>query len=103
MVPNGVDAALAERPATARRRQLVYPGAVTYSANLDAVAFFAREVMPLLRTSHPDLDLLVTGSTAGADTAALEDRPGLRFTGFVDDIHALVEESAVCVVPLREG
>lgn len=103
VVPNGIDLpdmATALRPRVAR---LIYPGPVTYSANLEAVRYFVREVFPLVRMARPDVQFLVTGATDGADVADIETVEGVSFTGRLPAVDDLIAESAVCVVPLTVG
>ena len=54
VVPNGVDAGDLEwpRPAVAANR-LIYPGSVTYSANLDAVSWFLGAILPIIHRTGP--------------------------------------------------
>lgn len=103
IVPNGT---VLPEAATMRRRhdnRLIYPGAVAYFANLDAVRYFVRDVLPLVRGQRPDVSFLVTGSTEGADIGDLACVPGVTFAGCLPDIDEAISESAVCVVPLRMG
>lgn len=105
VVPNGVDTA-ANRPnpdAQPEPSTLVYTGAVTYSANLDAVSYFVRDVWPLLRARVPEAHFTVTGGTGRVDVSALAAQPGVRFTGYVADITPVLQKSWALVVPLREG
>lgn len=103
VVPNGIDVPEAPpRPAHARASRLIYPGSVQYFANLDAVRFFVREILPLVRRARPGTSFWVTGSLDGVDVSDLV-RDGAHFTGAVPDIDTLVAESAACVVPLRIG
>ena len=103
IVPNGT--MLPEAAAIRRRHdnRLIYPGAVTYFANLDAVRYFVRDVLPLVRGQRPDVSFLVTGRTEGADIGDLARVPGVTFAGCLPDIDEAISESAVCVVPLRMG
>jgi glycosyltransferase involved in cell wall biosynthesis len=104
VVPNGVDCQhhpfgqYAVRPDT-----LIYNGALTYSANYDAMRFFLSKVYPLLRQQVPGLSLTITGSTAGVDRSGLRMDESVYFSGYVKDIRSLVGSSAVCVVPIRQG
>lgn len=102
VVPNGVE--VPDGPPPEKRvGRLVYPGSVTYSANLDAVRFFVREVFPLVRRARPDLEFAVTGSTEGVDVSDLATVGGVTFTGRLPDVGPLIAESAACVVPVRVG
>jgi glycosyltransferase involved in cell wall biosynthesis len=74
-----------------------------YSANLDAVRYFVRNVLPHVRQQRPDLTLWVTGETKGVNIDDLAAAEGVRFTGRLPEVESVIGESAVCVVPLRVG
>jgi glycosyltransferase involved in cell wall biosynthesis len=102
IVPNGVESTDTPSPAV-RTRRVVYPGSVTYSANLDAVRFFVAQILPLVRRVRPDVRLAVTGATGDVDVAELAAAEGVSFTGWVPNVDPLIAESTACVVPLRIG
>lgn len=79
---------------------LLYAGAITYDANYEAVAWFLREIFPLIRKKEPSAVLWVTGKHG---ERPLPTQDGVKLTGFVDDIHALVAGAAVSIVPIRTG
>lgn len=101
VVPNGVEVTPLPAPGP-RARRIIYPGAVTFSANLDAVRFFVHEIFPLIRRDHPDVEFWVTGATDGV---AIEDLrlPGVVFTGRLPSVDEAIIGSAAVVVPLRVG
>ncbi len=103
VVPNAV--VVPDRPAAlrARRRQIIYPGSVTFSANFDAVSYFVRDVWPGIRGRHPDLEFVVTGHIGDVDVSGLAATGGVRFTGSLEDVAPAIAESLACVVPLRAG
>ena len=104
VVPNGVDTDHHTNGARAPEEgALVYNGALTYRANLDAVRHFARAIYPILRSSCPNVRLRVTGRCAGVDLAGLDGCPGIELTGYVEDIRTVLNRSSACVIPLREG
>ncbi|NLG52342.1 MAG: glycosyltransferase, partial [Chloroflexi bacterium] len=102
--PNGVDCER-NHPGMAVKRPytLIYNGALTYSANYDAMRYFLGDIYPLIRRQQPAASLTITGSTTGVDLAGLALDDSVCLSGYVDDIRPLVAGSAVCVVPLREG
>lgn len=105
VIPNGVDT-IRLRPLSTTQPQpftLIYPGAVTYSANLDAVTYFIQDVLPLVRREFPETRFLVTGGTGDVDVSALAAQPGVTFTGYLPDVAAAVREAWAVVVPLRQG
>jgi glycosyltransferase involved in cell wall biosynthesis len=104
VVPNGVDLAHldgnfgAPLPGT-----LIYTGALTYSANLDAMRYFVGEILPLIVVQQPDVKLAITGSIADIPADQLPAHPCVDFTGYLPDIRPAVAQSTVSVVPLRVG
>jgi len=103
VIPNGVDAADLKVKAIRQPTTLIYPGALTYSANYDAIRYFLADIFPLIRQARPDVTLTVTGATDGVPIHDLPNREGVIFTGYVPAIKACIAQSGVCVVPLRIG
>lgn len=104
VVPNGVDVAYyggdfgVPAPDT-----LVYSGALTYSANFDAMDFFLREVFPLIRAERSSVKLFITGKLDGVSIDRLPINSGVVLTGYLEDVRPTVAQSWACVVPLRVG
>jgi glycosyltransferase involved in cell wall biosynthesis len=104
VIPNGADAADLTRPrVVVAPPRLIYPGAVTYDANLDAVRWFLAEVMPVVHATRPEVEFWVTGDTGDVPLDQLPNRHLARFTGRLADVKGAVGESTVTVVPLRVG
>ncbi len=104
VLPNGVDiAAMRAVTATPTPDTLIYAGALTYHANYDAVAYFLEAIHPLIRERCPEVRLTVTGRTDGVDLGRLLPHPGVRFSGYLDDVRPTVAGAWLSVVPLRVG
>jgi glycosyltransferase involved in cell wall biosynthesis len=104
VVPNGVDLeAYTGNFGPPAPGTLVYTGALTYSANLDAMEFFLCQVFPLVKAQQPDVRLRITGRHEGVRLDRLPLGSGAELTGYVEDIRPVVAQSWVCVVPLRQG
>ena len=103
IVRNGVDLEFfMPRPAPpAGDDTVVFTGAMDYYANVDAVTYFAHEVLPRVRARRPQARFVIVGSRPTAEVRLLERLPGVVVTGFVDDIREWYARAAVCVVPLR--
>ena len=54
VIPNAVVVPDAPTASRTRRRQIIYPGSVTFSANFDAVSYFVRDVWPGIRRRQPE-------------------------------------------------
>jgi sugar transferase (PEP-CTERM/EpsH1 system associated) len=108
VVPNGVDLQtyapgvvepLAELPAAA----LVFTGKMDYRPNVDAVLWFAHEVLPLVRSQLPHAHLVVVGQQPHPRLAELHSRPDVTLTGRVPDVRPYLAAAGVCVLPFRMG
>jgi GT2 family glycosyltransferase len=86
----------------AERAHLLFVGNFSHRPNGDAVNFFAREVLPLVRESLPDVETFVVGDHAPAELKAYE-AAGVRLLGYVPDIAPLFARSRVFVAPMRFG
>ena len=80
---------------------LVFTGAMDYWPNVDAVAWFAGQVLPRLRTRFPRLLFYIVGTRPVAAVRALARLPGVVVTGAVPDIRPYLAHAACAVAPLR--
>ncbi len=103
-VPNAVDvASYADVMETPEPDTLIYPGALSYHANYDAVRYFVTEVLPLIVAARPTTTLRVTGSLDGIDLDPVFKSPQVVFTGRLPDVRPAIARSWVVPVPLRVG
>jgi polysaccharide biosynthesis protein PslH len=100
-VPTGVDCEYFQpRPSSATKPILAFLGSMDWDANQDAVTWFAREILPRIRTTIPAAELLAIGRNP---PASLRDLPGVHLTGTVPDVRPHMQEAAAMVLPLRIG
>jgi glycosyltransferase involved in cell wall biosynthesis len=71
-----------------------------YWPNVDAVAWFASEVMPLVAEAAPQARFYIVGMNPAATVSALAG-PRVVVTGKVDDVRPYVQHASVAVAPLR--
>jgi polysaccharide biosynthesis protein PslH len=104
VIPNGVDNKIYTngryRPVPGT---IIFSGSLTYRANFQAVRFFLFEIFPLICEQIPDAKFIVTGSLDGVDIQSFPKYPGVTFTGHIEDIHKLITESWLSVVPIQVG
>lgn len=104
IIPNGVDIRYnSARFGNRVPDTLVFSGALTYSANYQAMDYFLKDIFPLIQAHIPKVRLRITGRTDGVRLDHLHLNDNVVFTGYLDDVRPLVAESSVCVVPLRSG
>jgi glycosyltransferase involved in cell wall biosynthesis len=103
VVPNAVDTEFFSPSAKAREHgTILFYGTLSYYPNLDGLLFFLRQVMPIVRRSHPEARLKVVGADPPEAVRRYEARD-VTFTGFVEDLRPHVESASVVIAPLRIG
>lgn len=104
VVPNGVDLAVWQRTnRTLGPGEIVFTGAMDYPPNIDAAIHLATEILPRVQAQVPTARLAIVGRDPVARVRALEERPGITVTGFVDDVRPYLERAAVFAAPIRFG
>ncbi len=103
-VENGIDSAKFD-PAVAYEKLeaagplIVFTGQMDYRPNVDAVTWFARDILPLIRCRHPARFAIVgRAPTAAVQALASGD---VIVTGAVDDVRGWLTAADVCVAPLK--
>jgi len=102
-IPTGVDLDFFSWQAPADGSPVVvFTGSMDWDANVDGIRFYIEEVWPRVRAQVPNAQLRVVGKNP---PAALVQRnvPGVRFTGFVDDVRDHARDAQAFVIPLRVG
>jgi glycosyltransferase involved in cell wall biosynthesis len=104
MIANGVDVDYFQpQPSLSVGANLVFVGSMQYEPNTDAVLFFHREILPLIREQRSDIQFYVVGWGPPPEIQALDDDPNVTVTGFVEDVRPYLADGTVVVVPLRFG
>lgn len=89
---NGIDTDFFNPAASPRiaelegRRYAVFVGVMNYFPNVDAVMWFASEILPLLRKRDPRFEFFIVGRSPSRAVRALARYPGVTVTGGVPDI-----------------
>ncbi|HZX77173.1 glycosyltransferase [Lysobacter sp.] len=84
------------------RRDLLFVGGFSHPPNLDAMQWFIREVLPIVRLQAPKIRLHVVGDITPQASETLRGE-GVELHGRVEDLSALMEASRLSVAPLRFG
>jgi sugar transferase (PEP-CTERM/EpsH1 system associated) len=104
VIPTGADTEYFKPGGEEAPDSLVFTGSMDWLPNQDAIFYFVKEILPLIRRQVPQISLCVVGrkpSSRLQDLAASE--PNMQLTGWVDDVRPFLARSAVCIVPLRIG
>lgn len=103
---NGVDADFftpdpaRPSPYAADEMPLVFTGAMDYWPNVDAVTWFARDMLPALRERFPTLRFHIVGRSPAPAVQALASDT-VNVTGTVPDVRPWLQHAAAVVAPLR--
>jgi glycosyltransferase involved in cell wall biosynthesis len=105
IVPNGVDCTYFQPQSadTGATCDLVFTGTLDFRPNIDAVLWFAHEVLPLVRTARPDVRFVVVGRNPAPVVRALHDGRSIAVLGEVPDVRPAIAAAAAYVVPMRIG
>ena len=108
-VENGIDsatfnpaAAFADLPGGIRSGKtplIVFTGQMDYRPNIDAVTWFARDILPLVRQRRAAQFAIVGRAPPPSVQALASDH--VIVTGAVDDVRGWVAAADVCVAPLK--
>jgi glycosyltransferase involved in cell wall biosynthesis len=104
---NGVDEHLklkvsAHKPKKTEAK-LIFVGHLAYPPNVEAVRWFAKEVLPLILAQRPDATFEVIGGDAPDSILSLSANPGVRLHGYQADTLPFLAAAAVSVCPVRTG
>jgi len=101
-VGNGVDLEFFSSAQAAKHPgRLIFTGVMDYLPNVDAVVWFCDHVLPRVQKAVPTATLTICGSRPSAEVQALAARPGVKVTGWVDDVRPYLDSAEVAVVPIR--
>ena len=78
----------------------VFTGQMDYRPNIDAVRWFATDILPLVRARHPSARFAIVGRAPTAEGRALEKLPGGIVTGEVPDVRPWLAAADAVVAPL---
>jgi polysaccharide biosynthesis protein PslH len=103
VIENGVDCSylVPHRASRPHPPRLLFTG-TSAARNMTALHDFVRTVLPLVGSKLPDVELLVGGNFGVRAQAEFAGFPNTRFTGRVDDMRPVFDQSDVFVAPFQE-
>ena len=102
VIPNGVDmdyfAPRQQKPDT----DILFAGNMGYPPNVMACQFLARDVLPILNSSMPDIKMTFSGARPTTAVKILADKH-VEITGWVDDMRSSYARTRIFVAPMMIG
>lgn len=113
VAPNGIDLAAYEpvkstpqdttKPRNPNRFTLLFTGKMDYRPNIDAVLWFAEQVLPLLVVAAPEIHFQVVGMNPHPRLDRLRQNTHVEITGAVPSIMPYLDAADAYVIPMRVG
>jgi sugar transferase (PEP-CTERM/EpsH1 system associated) len=104
VVTNGVDLEyFRPQSDTGQRdcRTVVFTGKISYHANVAALLYFAREVLPRIWATDPAVRFQIVGKDPPEIVQQLTADRRIQVTGYVDDLRPYLAQATVAVCPVR--
>jgi sugar transferase (PEP-CTERM/EpsH1 system associated) len=79
----------------------VFTGTMDYPPNVDAVTWFATEILPLIRRTLPQAQFYIVGNGPSPEVQRLAQTPGVHVTGRVPDVRPYIAHATAGVAPMR--
>lgn len=104
LVPTGIEAsAFPFNGDSFDPNRIIFVGKLDYLPNTDAVLYFARKILPLVKHDVPKADFVVIGWNPPMSLKRLAKKSHLKLLPNVSDVRPQIARSAVSVAPLRFG
>jgi sugar transferase (PEP-CTERM/EpsH1 system associated) len=104
LLPNGVDLETfsADNHDYSHNQTLLFTGNMNYAPNVDAVIYFTKEVLPIIKNKFPDVRFVIAGQKPVSSVQELASE-SIEVTGFVQEISFYYQNASLVVAPLRFG
>jgi sugar transferase (PEP-CTERM/EpsH1 system associated) len=79
----------------------VFTGTMDYPPNVDAAAWFATEILPIIRRTVPAAQFYIVGNSPTTTVEHLAQFEGVFVTGRVHDVRPYVAHATAAVAPMR--
>src|SRR5271157_383155 len=102
IISNILPIELADVPGFEGRRNILFIGGFEHPPNADAVLYFAREILPLIKARIPEAVFQVIGSEPTPEILKLAS-PHIQVLGYVPEVRPYFDKARVSVAPIRFG
>jgi glycosyltransferase involved in cell wall biosynthesis len=85
-----------------KKYDIIFAGNMAYPPNVFAVNFLVKEILPLLKTSFPNIKLLIAGANPTLDVLNLKSE-NTEVSGWIEDIREAYDSSKIFVAPMLTG
>ncbi len=87
-----------------RKNSLVFCGSMDWLPNEDAMIYFIKDILPLIKKEIPDMSLTIVGRNPSSTLKKLvSNYSDIELTGWVEDTRPYIAQSSIAIVPIRIG
>jgi tetratricopeptide (TPR) repeat protein len=104
VVKNGIDTRNIAPVNNNQAQKMLYMGTMTYYPNIDAVLYFAEEILPLIRQQNSQLPFCIAGREPSAEIQALATRySDIEIVASPKNMSDVAQNCSIAIVPIRLG
>jgi sugar transferase (PEP-CTERM/EpsH1 system associated) len=103
VVPNGVDTSFFKPILSIEKDyDLIFTGNMSYTPNVDAAEYIAKQILPHLLKKYPNIRILLCGAAPSHRVSALKNEY-IEVSGWVEDIRPFYAKSRIFIAPMQLG
>ena len=102
VVPNGVNTNFYQPADCEKQFDLIFTGNMSYMPNVQAAEYIVRMVLPALLKKHPNIRIVLCGTTPSSRVRALKGK-NVVVTGWVEDMRLYYAQSRIFIAPMQLG
>lgn len=104
VVKNGVDTqAMAPGTHSSNSKKILFMGILSYEANIDAIAYFIKDILPLIWQIAADVKFCIAGANPTLEVYSLANDARIEIIANPEDMNQVALSCILTVVPLRLG
>lgn len=100
VISNGVDTDYFKPIEQKKEFELLFNGNMSYPPNIESVEYLVKKVLPLVLKTHPNVRLLISGTSPSQKVHALRSR-SVFVSGWTKDIRDNFSKSKILVAPMQ--
>jgi len=103
IIPNGIDCYyFSEDKNYEKKYTLLFNGNMQYEPNVKSAVYIAKEILPLIHKTKPEVNLLISGTTPTKEILQLQTNK-ITVSGWMDDIRDAYNSAEIFIAPMQIG
>ena len=103
IIPNGIDSAFFTPKSNLKKEYtLLFNGNMQYQPNVKSAIYIAKQILPIVHKTHPEVTLLISGTSPTKEVLNLASDK-VTVSGWIDDIRDAYNTSEIFIAPMQIG